>query len=141
MQFNTSRRFGCTRRRHIQGFACKIKVLHSFVWRPGIAQSVQRLITGWTVRGSNLGGGEIFRPRPDQPWGPPTLLYNGYHDFPGVKRPGRGVDYPTHLESRMKKVQLYLYFPVCAFVGCSRVHLTFTFYLSAPSYDKQHDTA
>jgi hypothetical protein len=31
----------------------------------GIAQSVQRLATGWTVRGSNPGGGEIFRRRPD----------------------------------------------------------------------------
>jgi hypothetical protein len=27
--------------------------------------------TGWTVRGSNPGsGGEIFRTRPDLPWGP-----------------------------------------------------------------------
>jgi hypothetical protein len=32
-----------------------------------VAQSVQRLTTGWTVRGSNPGGGEIFRTRPDRP--------------------------------------------------------------------------
>ena len=31
-----------------------------------IAQSVQRLVKGWTVRGSNPGGGEIFRTRPDR---------------------------------------------------------------------------
>ena len=32
--------------------------------------------------------------RPDRPWGPPSLLYNGYRVFPrGVKRPGRGVDH------------------------------------------------
>jgi hypothetical protein len=50
---------------------------------------------GWTVRGSNPGGGEIFRSRPDRSWGPPSLLYNGYRvSFPGVKRPGRGVDHP-----------------------------------------------
>ena len=30
----------------------------------------------------------------DRPWGPPSLLYNGYRVFPGVKRPGRGVDHP-----------------------------------------------
>jgi hypothetical protein len=30
----------------------------------GIAQSVQRLATGWAVRGSNPGAGEIFRTRP-----------------------------------------------------------------------------
>ena len=47
----------------------------------GIAQSVQRPATGWTVRGSNPGGGEIFRTRPDQPWDPPNLLHNGYRVF------------------------------------------------------------
>jgi hypothetical protein len=30
------------------------------------------------------GGGEIFRTRPDQSWGPPSLLYNVYRvSFPG----------------------------------------------------------
>jgi hypothetical protein len=48
-----------------------------------VAQSVQRLATGWIVRGSNTGGGEIFRTCPDLPWGPPSLLYNGYGVFPG----------------------------------------------------------
>jgi len=32
-------------------------------------QSVQRLTMGWTVRGSNPGGGEIFCTCPDWPWG------------------------------------------------------------------------
>jgi hypothetical protein len=32
-----------------------------------IAQSVQRLATGWTVRGSKAGGGEIFSTCPDWP--------------------------------------------------------------------------
>jgi hypothetical protein len=41
--------------------------------------------TGWTVRGSNPGVGEIFRTRPDRPWGPSSLLYNGYRVFPGSK--------------------------------------------------------
>jgi hypothetical protein len=55
-----------------------------------VAQSVYRLATSWTVRGWNPGGGEIFRTCPDRPWGPPTLLYNGYRVFPGGrKRPGR----------------------------------------------------
>ena len=31
----------------------------SIVWA-GIAQSVQRLATGWTIRGSNPGGGRDF---------------------------------------------------------------------------------
>ena len=40
-------------------------------------------------------GCEIFRTRPDRPWGPPSLLYNGYTgSFLGLKRPGRGADNP-----------------------------------------------
>jgi hypothetical protein len=50
-----------------------------------VTRSVQRLAT---VRGSNPGGGEIFRTRQDQPWGPPSLLYNGYQVFPGGKAAG-----------------------------------------------------
>jgi hypothetical protein len=73
----------------------------------GIAQSVQRLATGWTVRGSNPGGGEIFRTRPDRPWGLRSLLYNGYQVcFPGVKRPWRGVDHPD-LVAGLKKEYNY----------------------------------
>jgi hypothetical protein len=41
-------------------------------------------------RGTNPGGGEIFRTCLDRPWGPPSLLYNGYRVFPeGKKRSGR----------------------------------------------------
>ena len=47
-----------------------------------LAQSVYQLATGWAVRGSNPGVGEIFRTRPDRPWGPHSLLYNGYWVFP-----------------------------------------------------------
>ena len=43
------------------------------VWA-GMAQSAWRLATGWTFRRSNPGRGEIFRTRPDRPWGPPSLL-------------------------------------------------------------------
>ena len=53
-----------------------------------IAQLVKRLATGWTVRGSYPGGEEIFRTCPDWPWGPPSLLYNGYRVSPGGKAAG-----------------------------------------------------
>jgi hypothetical protein len=43
------------------------------------------LAMSWTVWGSNPGGGEILRTHPDWPWGPPSLLYNGYRVFPGGK--------------------------------------------------------
>ena len=54
----------------------------------GIAQSVMRLASCWTVRVSNPRGGDIFRTRPDRPWGPPSLLYNGYRVFLGGKEAG-----------------------------------------------------
>jgi hypothetical protein len=61
-----------------------------------VAQSVQRLATGWTIQGWNPGGDKIFRTRPDRPSGRPSLLYRtmGTGSFPGVKRPGRGDDHP-----------------------------------------------
>jgi hypothetical protein len=38
--------------------------------------------------------GEILRTCPDRPWGPPSLLYNGYRVLPGGKvRLGRAADH------------------------------------------------
>ena len=54
-----------------------------------IAQSVWRLATGWRVRGSNPGEGEIFRTRPDQPLGSTSFIYDGYQIFPRGKLAGR----------------------------------------------------
>ena len=54
----------------------------------GIAQSVERLATGGAVRGSIPSGGEFFRNRPDRLWDPPSLLHNGYRDFPGGTKAG-----------------------------------------------------
>ena len=70
-------------------------------------------ITGWTVRGSNPGGGEIFRTCPDLPWGPPSLLYNGYRVFPGGEvLPRRDADPLTPSWAEVKnRVELYLYWP------------------------------
>ena len=70
-----------------------------------------RLSTARTVRGSNPGGDEIFRPRPDRPQSAPSCLYNGYHvPCPGVKRPVRGVDHPPPPSAEFKeRVELYLY--------------------------------
>ena len=43
-------------------------------------------------RDRNPVGGGIFCTRPDRPWGPPSLPYNGYRvTFPGVKRPGLAI--------------------------------------------------
>jgi hypothetical protein len=44
----------------------------------GIAQSVRRIATFWTVRSSNLCESEVFHCRLDRPRGPPSLLYKVY---------------------------------------------------------------
>jgi hypothetical protein len=45
--------------------------------------------------GSNPVGTRFFT-HPDRPWGPPSLLYNGYRVFPGGKvRPGRAADHSS----------------------------------------------
>ena len=59
---------------------------------------------GWTVRGSNPGGNEIYSTLPDQSWGPPSLLYNGYRVFPGLKRPGHGVDHPPPYSAEVMEI-------------------------------------
>jgi hypothetical protein len=57
---------------------------------------------GWTVRGSNPSGGEIFSKRPDRPWGPPIFLFNEYRvSFAVVKRPALIIH--PHLAPRLKK--------------------------------------
>jgi hypothetical protein len=58
---------------------------------------------GWTVRGSNPGGGEIFRTSQVGPGAHQASYTVGTGSFPEVKRPGRGVDHPHHLAPRLKK--------------------------------------
>ena len=50
---------------------------YNYTYVGPVAQSVWRMTTGWTVRGSNIGEAR-FSARPDRPWGPPCLKYNGY---------------------------------------------------------------
>jgi hypothetical protein len=68
---------------------------------------------GWTVRGSNPDGGEIFCTCPDRPWGPPSFLYDEYRVFPGGReRPGRDADLSPPSSAVVKKrEELYLYSP------------------------------
>jgi hypothetical protein len=62
------------------------------------------LARGWRVWVFSPGRDEIFHTGPDRPWGPFSPLYCSYRvSLPGVKRPGRGVDYLPHLTSRLKK--------------------------------------
>ena len=75
-------------------------ILYTSVY--GTRQSVQQIATGWTVRESKPGGGEIFRTCPDRPWSPRNLLYNGHWVFPGDKQAGASRWPTPHLVPRSK---------------------------------------
>ena len=80
----------------------------------GTAQSVQRLAKGWAVRGSNPGGGgpRFSAPVQTGPGAHPTSYIVGTGSFPGVKRPGRGVDHPPPSITEVKeRTELYIYSP------------------------------
>jgi len=74
----------------------------------------------------------MFRTPPDEPCGPPILLYNGYWvSIPVVKRPGRGVYHPPPSSAEVKeRVELYLYslsgipWPVLGEIYLYLLHLT-----------------
>jgi hypothetical protein len=56
--------------------------------RAGIAQSVYRLATCWTVRGSNPCDGETFPSRPHRPLGQSSFVHNGHPIFSRSKVAG-----------------------------------------------------
>jgi hypothetical protein len=89
--------------------------------RAGIAQSVQRLATGWKTKGSefeSLWGARILSSpcRPDRLWGLPSLLSNGYLALsPWVKRPKREGDHSPPTSAEVKKTWVYASNPPYAF--------------------------
>ena len=64
------------------------------------------------MRGSNSGGDEILRKRPERPRGPPSLLDNGYRaSFPRIKQSVGVVDNTPPSSTDVKeRVEIYLYF-------------------------------
>jgi len=68
--------------------------------------SIVSIVTGYGLDGLgiNLSGGKIFCTCPEWPWGPPSLLYNGYN--------GRDADpSPPSSAIGQERVELYLYSP------------------------------
>lgn len=82
---------------------------------------------GWTVQGSNPGGGNYFTSRLDRPWSPPSFLYKGNRiSFTGVKQPGRGLTTHPRLTSWLMKEWSYTSTPSLDF----HVTIQGNFYLS-----------
>ena len=97
-----------------------------------VAQSVQRLATGWTVRGSNPGGARFSEPVQTGPGTHPASCTMGAGSFPGVKS-GRVVTLTPHplLVPWSRKgraiplLPLWDVRPVQSLGACTRVHFTF----------------
>jgi len=69
-------------------------------------------------------GAKFSAPIQTGPGSHPASCTMGAGCFPGVKRPGRGVDHPPPCSAEVKeRLQLYIYCP-SAFVVCSRVNCT-----------------
>jgi len=73
-----------------------------------VTQHLNHCATAASLRAGRSGDripvrGEIFCTRPDRPWAHTTSYTMGNRSFPGVPRPGRGIDHPPHLASRLKK--------------------------------------
>ena len=73
----------------------------------GIAQSVQRLATGWTVRDLIPVEARFSVPVQTGSEAHPASYTMGAWSFPGVKRPGLGGDHPPHLGPRLNKEYSY----------------------------------
>ena len=81
--------------------------------RAGKPQSIQQLVMGWTVRGSNPSGGRDFLHPSRLALGPtqrPVLWVLAL--FSRVQRPGCGGDHPPPAIAEVtERVELYLYAP------------------------------
>jgi len=116
---------------------------HRVVWYIG-RTSPAGLATGWTIRGSNPGGDEIFRTCPDRLWGPPSLLYctMGTESFPGIKS-GRGVTLTLHpfLLPRSRKSKAIPLLPPMGHTACTEPQCLYKgelYLLHLPQADRHH---
>jgi len=96
--------------------------------------TVRKRESGWRSRYGLDGrgiesrwGDQVFCTRPNRHWGPRSHLYNGWGvSFPGLKRPGRGVDHLSPSSAQIKERVEVSRLPLWTFVACSTVNFTFT---------------
>ena len=91
----------------------------------GVAQSVQDSLRAGRSGDRIPVGARFSVPVQTDPVSHPTSYTMGTGSFPGIKRPGRGVDHPPSSSAEVKeRVKLSLYSPLWTLVACSRVHFT-----------------
>jgi hypothetical protein len=73
---------------------------------------------GLTIRGSNVGGIDIFSDSQDGCWDQPSILYHKYRiSSPGVKRSDRRVDHLLSSSADVKETVGYTCTPYLGFHG------------------------
>jgi len=71
-------------------------------------------------------GAKFSAPVQAGPGAHPSSCTMGTGSFPGVKRPGRGVDHPSPSSAEVEgRVELYIWLPLWAFLACSMVKLLY----------------
>jgi hypothetical protein len=83
-----------------------------------VAQSVYRLTTGWTVRGSKPVGAKFFAHVQTGPEDYPASCTMGTASFPGVKRPGRGAYHPRQMRA-LENIHVSYVQSLVASISCS----------------------
>jgi hypothetical protein len=90
----------------------KFSILYAFGNGPGqCSQYSDSLQTGWS--GDRiLVGAKLSAPFQTSPGAHPASYTMGTRSFPGVKRPGCGIDHPPPSSAKVKeRVELYFYSP------------------------------
>jgi hypothetical protein len=86
--------------------SCRMQaIFYKYFYNMGRESSVDTATRyGPDGSGSNPGGRQDIPPPCRPALGPTSLLYNGYRaSFPGVKRSGRGFDYPLSSRAEFKE--------------------------------------
>jgi hypothetical protein len=88
----------------VSGLSRKIKRSERTTQLKGGRDSVVGILSHYQLDGRGIvSRWGFFCIRTGQPWCQPSLLYNRYRaSFPGVKQPGRSLNYPPHLLPRLK---------------------------------------
>ena len=99
--------------------ATKMCIIHAEIYTSALflfRDNVVGIATRYGLNGPRIESRwcQIFCTRPDQPWGPPSLLYSAYWGIPGgggVKWTERGVDHPPPSSAKVEeRVKLYHYY-------------------------------
>ena len=107
---------------------CIYVYIYIYITGPGSSVGIA---TDYGLDGLGLNTGRTrFSARPDRPWDPPSLLYNGHRFFPGGKlRPGHVADHSPPSSAAVMEEYSYTSTHLLGHTGPVTASLYFTFYV------------